>query len=169
LSKVRNNIVFGVGGAVVDLVVIGEAPGREEDLRGEPFVGEAGQMLDKMVENVLRLKRSEIYILNVLKCRPPENRDPEPAEIDACRPFLDAQLDILRPKVILALGRYATQVLLRTTQGIRALRGRWQIHKGIPVMPTYHPAYLLRNPSEKRDTFEDLLVLKKRLDEIRRV
>lgn len=164
LSRGRKNIVFGTGNPSAAVVVVGEAPGRDEDATGEPFVGAAGQMLDRMVENVLKLRRQDVYIMNVLKCRPPDNRDPMPEEVAACRPFFDAQIAAIRPRVILSLGRVATQVLLDTTQGIRSLRGQWQVYRGIPVMPTYHPAYLLRTPEDKKITLKDLLALKERLD-----
>lgn len=164
LASGRTRLVFGTGSPTAEVVIVGEAPGREEDLQGEPFVGAAGQMLDRMIENVLGRKRSDVYILNVVKCRPPENRDPEPAEITACRGFLDSQVLAIRPKVILALGRFAAQVLLDTPRGIKALRGRWGAYRGIPVMPTFHPAYLLRTPEDKRLTLEDLIALKQRLD-----
>jgi uracil-DNA glycosylase family 4 len=145
------------------LVIVGEAPGFHEDQQGEPFVGPAGEMLDRMIENVLGSSRESVYIMNVLKCRPPENRDPEPGEVAACREFFDAQLNVIRPKAILALGRYAAQSLLDSTRGIKALRGQWGDYRGIPVMPTFHPAYLLRQPQDKRLTLEDLLALKRRL------
>ncbi len=164
LHQGRDNIVFGVGDPGARLVVVGEAPGFHEDKQGEPFVGPAGQMLDRMLVNVLGLQRAEAYIMNVLKCRPPDNRDPEPPEVAACRPFFDAQLNVIRPTAILALGRYATQSLLDSSRGIKALRGRWGDYRGIPVMPTFHPAYLLRQPQDKRLTLQDLMALKRRLD-----
>jgi len=165
LHRQRSEIVFGVGDPKARLVVVGEAPGFHEDRQGEPFVGPAGQMLDKMLVNVLGLQRSQSYIINVLKCRPPDNRDPEPSEVDACRPFFDAQINVIRPAVILALGRFATQSLLDNQRGIKAQRGQWGDYRGIPVMPTFHPAYLLRNPSDKRLTLQDLLSVKRRLEE----
>jgi uracil-DNA glycosylase family 4 len=165
LHRGRSNIVFGVGDPRARLVVVGEAPGFHEDQQAEPFVGPAGQMLDRMLVNVLSLKREQVYIMNVLKCRPPDNRDPEPPEVQACRPFFDAQLNIIRPRAILALGRFATQSLLDTPQGIMGLRGRWGSYRKIPVMPTFHPAYLLRKPQDKRLTLQDLLALKERLEE----
>ncbi len=164
LHRGRAQLVFGVGDPTADLVVVGEAPGFHEDQQGEPFVGPAGQMLDRMLVNVLKLRREQVYIMNVLKCRPPDNRDPEPDEVAACRPFFDAQLNVIRPRLILSLGRYASQSLLGTTQGIKALRGRWGEYRSIPVMPTFHPAYLLRQPQDKRLTFQDLLTLKERLE-----
>lgn len=165
LCEKRKKLVFGVGSPTARLVVVGEAPGAREDELGEPFVGPAGEMLDRMLENVLGLTRREVYILNVVKCRPPENRDPEPVEVAACRPFLDAQIDAISPRLILAVGRIAAQTLLGTSQGISGLRGRWHQFRGrIPLMPTFHPAYLLRTPSEKRKTLEDLLLVKQKLD-----
>jgi uracil-DNA glycosylase len=164
LARGRSNIVFGVGSPQASLVVVGEAPGFHEDRQGEPFVGPAGQMLDRMLANVLGLQREQVYIMNVLKCRPPDNRDPEPDEVASCRPFFDAQLNIIRPQAILALGRYATQSLLDSPRGIKATRGRWASYRGIAVMPTFHPAYLLRQPQDKRLTLQDLLSLKERLE-----
>ena len=167
LASGRRSIVFGVGDPDADLVVIGEAPGYHEDQQGEPFVGAAGQMLDKMIENVLGLSRQQhVYILNMVKCRPPRNRDPEPAEIEACRPFLEGQLQAIRPKVMLVLGRVALQALFLTNDRITRARGRWRTYHDIPVMPTFHPAYLLRNPADKRKTFDDLKALKERYDSL---
>lgn len=163
LHRGRTQLVFGAGSLDAPLVVVGEAPGFHEDQQGVPFVGVAGEMLDRMIENVLGLTRAQVFIMNVIKCRPPENRDPRPEEILACRPFFDAQLNIIRPRAILALGRYAAQSLLDTPIGIKALRGRWGVYRGIPVMPTFHPAYLLRQPDDKKHTLQDLLALKRRL------
>jgi DNA polymerase len=171
LCKTRQNIVFGVGSPDADLVVVGEGPGAQEDAQGEPFVGQAGQMLDKMLENVLGLTRQQAYILNVVKCRPPRNRNPHPDEIAACRPFLEGQLAALRPKVILVLGAVAYKTLMNTEQGITRARGRWHIWRdprtdeAIPVMPTFHPAYLLRRPEDKGKTFADLKATRARYDE----
>ena len=164
LCKTRKNIVFGVGSAEADLVVVGEGPGAQEDQQGEPFVGPAGQMLDKMLQHVLGLSRAEAYILNVVKCRPPRNRNPLPEEVDACRPFMNQQLSAIEPKVILVLGSVAYKTLLNTAQGITRARGRWHIwrdpvtDRAIPVMPTFHPSYLLRayNKEAKRMAWEDL-------------
>lgn len=168
LCKGRNTIVFGVGDPSADLVIVGEGPGAQEDQRGEPFVGPAGQMLDKMLENVLGLKRSQVYILNVVKCRPPGNRNPSPEEIAACRPFLEGQLAALQPRVMLVLGSVAFKALMDATRGITGARGRWHIYRSpgleVPVMPTFHPAYLLRTPGDKRKTFEDLKALRVRYD-----
>ena len=166
LCSDRTNLVFGVGDAAADLVIVGEGPGFEEDLKGEPFVGPAGQMLDKMLENVLGLPRARVYICNVVKCRPPNNRNPLPDEIAACRPFLERQILAVAPKVILALGNVPMKTLLGTEVGITKVRGTWHEWRGIPLLPTFHPAYLLRNPSEKRKVFEDLKVLNIRYDEL---
>ena len=151
----RINIVFGVGNPAAELVFIGEAPGFHEDKQGEPFVGKAGGLLDKMID-AMGLARSDVYILNIIKCRPPGNRDPEPDEMAACEPFLIRQLAALEPKIIVALGRYAAQALLRDTTGITKMRGKWRTYQGVRVMPTFHPAYLLRNPAAKRPCWNDL-------------
>ncbi len=166
LCQGRRSIVFGVGDAEADLMIIGEGPGQEEDLSGEPFVGPAGQMLDRMLENVLSLGRSQVYIANVVKCRPPGNRNPLPDEVAACRPFLDRQIRAVRPKVLLVLGSVAWKTLFPTETGIKSARGQWREWEGIPTMPTFHPAYLLRSPEEKRWTFEDLKALRARYDEL---
>lgn len=164
LCRTRKSIVFGVGNPGARLVIIGEAPGAREDELGEPFVGAAGEMLDRMLQNVLGLTRADVYILNVIKCRPPENRDPTPEEIGHCRPFMERQLQAIAPGVMLTVGRIAAQTLLGTTRGIGGLRGHWHLYQGrIPLMPTFHPAYLLRSPGEKRKTFEDLLLVKEKL------
>lgn len=166
LAKGRRSIVFGVGSPDADLVVVGEAPGSEEDRRGEPFVGPAGQMLDKMLENVIGLPRSSVYILNIVKCRPPKNRNPLPDEVAACMPFLRAQIEALEPKLLLVLGTVAYKSLFDTTQGITRARGIWKDYQGIPTLPTFHPAYLLRKPEDKRFTFEDLKAVRTRYDEL---
>lgn len=162
LSKKRQHIVFGGGNERARLVFVGEAPGREEDKQGIPFVGEAGHLLDRMLF-AMGLQRDDIYICNVQKCRPPNNRDPQPDEIAACEPFLVRQLAAIRPRVIVTLGRFAAQTLLREKQAISRLRGRWHAYEGIPLMPTYHPAYLLRNPASKREVWEDLKQVMSRL------
>lgn len=168
LCESRRNIVFGVGTPTARLVVIGEAPGAQEDRRGEPFVGPAGQMLDKMLERVLGLSRSEVYIANVIKCRPPGNRNPSPDEIARCKPFLDAQLRTIQPDLALVLGSVAFRTVFGTSQGIKRNRGQWRDlavgDRTIRAMPTFHPAYLLRQPAEKRLTFQDLQALKGALD-----
>jgi DNA polymerase len=151
----RTQIVFGVGNARAPLMFVGEAPGEEEDKRGEPFVGRAGQLLTKIIE-AIGLTRDQVYIANVIKCRPPGNRNPEPDEVAACEPFLFRQIDTIRPKVIVPLGKFAAQCLLKTTDPITRLRGRTFEYRGATLIPTFHPAYLLRNPSAKREVWEDM-------------
>lgn len=155
LSQTRQKIVFGVGPALAPLMFIGEAPGADEDRQGEPFVGRAGELLDKMIE-AMGWGRGDVYIANVLKCRPPGNRNPEPDEVAACRPFLDAQIGAVRPRIIVTLGRPAANVVLGNDAPISALRGRFHEHRGVRVMPTFHPAFLLRQPERKRDAWSDL-------------
>jgi len=162
LGEKRTNLVFGVGNANADIAFVGEAPGRDEDLRGEPFVGEAGQLLTKIVL-AMGLAREDVYICNVLKCRPPNNRNPQPDEIESCEPFLLRQLQAISPKVIVALGTFAAQTLLRTREPISRLRGRFHDYHGIPLMPTFHPAYLLRNPAMKREVWDDMKTVLKKL------
>lgn len=156
----RTRLVFGVGNPSARLVFVGEGPGGDEDVQGEPFVGRAGQLLTKMIE-AMGFARSEVYIANVVKCRPPNNRDPEPDEIEACEPFLKAQIAAIRPQVIVALGRFAVQTLLRDGTPISRQRGRWREYAGVKLMPTFHPAYLLRNPAEKKAAWEDLQLVMK--------
>ena len=151
----RKQIVFGVGNPSADLMFAGEAPGRDEDIQGEPFVGRAGQLLTKMIE-AMGHTRESVYIANVIKCRPPENRNPEPDEVAACEPFLFRQVELIKPKVIVALGKFAAQTLLKTTDPISKLRGRAYKYGGAHLVPTFHPAYLLRNPPAKKDAWEDL-------------
>jgi len=155
LAPLRKNLVFGVGNPSADLVFVGEAPGADEDAQGEPFVGKAGQLLTKMIE-AMGYSRADVYICNVLKCRPPGNRDPEPDEVAQCEPFLKRQLAAIRPRMIVALGRFAVQCLLRDDSPISRLRGNMRSYEGIPLMPTFHPAYLLRDPSKKKLAWEDL-------------
>jgi DNA polymerase len=155
LNLKRRNIVFGVGSPKAELVFVGEGPGEEEDRQGIPFVGAAGQLLTKMIE-AMGFSRSEVYICNVVKCRPPGNRNPEPDEIAACEPFLKAQLQSLKPRVIVTLGKFAAQTLLRESTAITRLRGKWREYCTIPLMPTFHPAYLLRQPDEKKLVWDDL-------------
>jgi len=162
LAKGRHNLVFGVGNPKAELVFVGEGPGEDEDLQGEPFVGRAGQLLTKMIE-AMGFARSDVYIANVVKCRPPGNRNPEPDEIEACEPYLRAQLAAIRPKVIVALGKFAAQTLLRDGTPISKLRGRWFAYEGVRLMPTFHPAYLLRSPDEKKKAWEDLQLVMKEL------
>src|SRR5215212_7479176 len=148
----RKQIVFGVGNPTADIMFVGEAPGADEDAQGVPFVGRAGQLLTKMIE-AMGFTRDEVYIANVLKCRPPGNRDPQPDEVEQCEPFLFRQIDLVKPKVIVALGKFAAQCLLRTNEPITRLRGREYKYRDAILMPTYHPAYLLRNPSAKREVW----------------
>ena len=151
----RTQVVFGVGSADADLMFVGEAPGADEDLQGEPFVGRAGQLLTKIIE-AIGLRRDQVYIANVIKCRPPGNRNPEPDEVDSCEPFLFRQIDAIKPKVIIALGKFAAQSLLKTSDPITRLRGRVFNYRGASLIPTFHPAFLLRNPSAKREVWEDM-------------
>lgn len=162
LHKGRKTIVFGTGNPSARLVFVGEGPGAEEDVQGEPFVGKAGQLLTKMIE-AMGLSREEVYICNLVKCRPPNNRDPEPDEVAACEPFLIEQLGAVRPEIIVTLGKYASQTLLREVTPITRLRGNWRKYQGVAVMPTFHPAYLLRNPAEKRAAWADLQAVMKML------
>lgn len=155
LSAKRTHIVFGEGDPNARLVFVGEGPGFEEDRSGHPFVGPAGQLLTKIIE-ALKLSRDQVYICNVIKCRPPGNRNPATEEIAACRPFLERQIDAIRPEAICTLGTFAAQTLLNTQQPISKLRGRFHTYNGIRLMPTYHPAYLLRNPEQKRAVWEDM-------------
>jgi uracil-DNA glycosylase family 4 len=159
LWKSRTQTVFGVGNPDADLVFVGEAPGRDEDLQGEPFVGVAGQLLTKIL-GAIGFAREDVYICNVLKCRPPNNRDPQPDEVEACEPYLLQQLSIIQPKVICALGRHAAYSLLGTTESLARLRTRVHDYHGIPLVVTYHPAALLRNPQWKRPTWEDVQKLR---------
>ena len=164
LCQGRKTIVFGVGNPHARLVLVGEAPGREEDEKGEPFVGEAGRLLDRILF-AMGLERDEVYICNVEKCRPPGNRDPLPEEIAACEPFLQRQLAAIRPALIVTLGKFAAQTLLRDQSPISRLRGQWREYQSIPLMPTFHPAYLLRNPAGKREVWEDMKQVLRRLRE----
>lgn len=155
LCEGRNRVVFGVGNPEADLVFVGDTPGREEDVQGEPFVGEAGKLLDRILV-AMGLERSQVYICNVIKCRPPKNRDPLTDEIATCEPFLVRQLELIKPRMIVSLGKFSAQTLLQSEEDISRLRGKWHSYQGIPLMPTYHPAYLLRNPVSKRDVWEDM-------------
>jgi DNA polymerase len=155
LHKGRTKIVFGVGNPKAELMFVGEGPGHDEDVQGEPFVGRAGKLLTQMIE-AMGLRREDVYIANVVKCRPPDNRLPEKDEIATCSPFLMRQIDVIRPKVICCLGSCAAQTLLATTQGISRFRGEWFDFRGTKLIPTYHPAYLLRNPAAKSDVWKDL-------------
>ncbi len=155
----RQQIVFGVGNPDADLMFVGEAPGADEDIQGIPFVGRAGQLLTKIIE-AIDLKRDDVYIANVIKCRPPGNRNPELDEIAQCEPFLFRQVDSIKPKVIVTLGKFAAQTLLRTEDPISRIRGRIFDYRGAKLVPTFHPAYLLRNPSSKRDVWEDMKLVR---------
>ena len=162
LSETRTQIVFGAGSPVADLMFVGEAPGMEEDRQGIPFVGRAGALLTKIIE-AINLKREDVYIANVLKCRPPENRNPLPTEILTCESYLIKQIELIKPKVICALGKFAAQTLLRSAEPITRLRGKFFDYHGAKLMPTFHPAYLLRNSSGKRAVWEDMKKIRKEL------
>lgn len=156
----RRQVVFGVGNPDANLMIVGEAPGADEDIKGEPFVGRAGQLLTKIIE-AIDLKREDVYIANVIKCRPPGNRNPEPIEVETCSPFLMRQIEIVRPRVIVALGTFSAQLLLATDAPISRLRGRVHDYRdGIKLVPTFHPAYLLRSPDKKRDVWEDMKIVR---------
>ena len=156
LAPRRINLVFGVGNPNAELMFVGEGPGADEDARGEPFVGRAGQLLTDIIERGMGIRRADVYICNVIKCRPPDNRNPEPDEVAACEPFLFRQIDIVRPRVIVGLGTFAVQAVLKVKIPISKLRGNWQDFRGIRFMPTFHPAYLLRNPADKRLVWADI-------------
>jgi len=160
LAAERTHIVFGAGDSRAKLVFVGEGPGYEEDQRAEPFVGAAGRLLTRIIE-AIKLTRERVYICNIVKCRPPGNRNPEPDEIDTCFPFLERQIAAIQPDFICALGTVAAKTVLQTDQPISRLRGRFHAYKGLRVLPTYHPAYLLRNPDKKRDVWEDMKMLMK--------
>ena len=164
LHSTRTHIVYGVGNPRADLMFVGEAPGRDEDQQGIPFVGRAGQLLTKIIE-AIDLQRDEVYITNVIKCRPPSNRNPEPDEIQTCQPFLFAQIDAVQPKVIVALGAFAVRTLLQRDDAISRLRGRVFDYRGAKLVPTFHPAYLLRSPDKKRDVWEDMKTVRSILRE----
>ena len=165
LSQKRKNIVFGVGSSRADLMFVGEAPGADEDAQGIPFVGRAGQLLTRIIESI-GLSRDQVYIANILKCRPPGNRDPEAEEVETCEGFLFQQIQSVSPKVMVALGRYAAQTLLRTETPISRMRGQFFEFAGGVLIPTYHPAYLLRNPSAKRQVWEDMKAVRAKLKEL---
>lgn len=164
LCSGRTHLVFGVGNPRAKLMFVGEGPGRDEDLQGEPFVGRAGQLLTDIITKGIGLKRADVYIANVVKCRPPDNRNPEPDEVAACEPFLKKQIELIAPEIIVALGKFAVQTLLQSKAPITKLRGHWHSYHGIKLMPTFHPAYLLRNPADKKLVWEDI---KKVIQEIR--
>ncbi len=166
LHKGRQTVVFGVGNPNADLMFIGEGPGYEEDRQGLPFVGPAGQLLTKIIE-AIQLTREDVYIANIVKCRPPSNRDPEPEEIATCRPFLERQVSSIKPRVICTLGRVATQAMLSTEKALGRVRGQVFSFGDAALVPTYHPAFLLRDPSKKRDCWEDMKLIRALLDERR--
>lgn len=166
LSQQRSNVVFGSGDINADLVIVGEAPGAEEDKQGLPFVGRAGKLLTDILK-AINFSREEVYICNILKCRPPENRNPMPDEINNCEPYLFTQLKIIKPKLILALGTFASQTLLRSKEPLGKLRGRFHTYEGIKMMVTYHPAALLRNPNWKKPTWEDVKMLRAEYDKMK--
>jgi uracil-DNA glycosylase len=165
LCSGRTHLVFGVGNPRANLMFVGEGPGRDEDLQGEPFVGRAGQLLTDIITKGIGLRREDVYIANVVKCRPPDNRNPEPDEVAACEPFLKKQIELISPEIIVGLGKFAVQTLLQTKMPITKLRGNWHTYHGIKLMPTFHPAYLLRNPADKKLVWEDI---KKVIKEMRR-
>lgn len=163
LASTRTQIVFGSGNPDARILFVGEGPGRDEDRQGLPFVGRAGELLTDIIQKGMKIDRSDVYICNVVKCRPPDNRNPEPEEVAACSPFLIQQIEAVRPEVIVALGKFAAQTLLESATPITRLRGRWHEYQGIPLMPTFHPAHLLRNPSYKRQVWEDIKQVMQRL------
>jgi DNA polymerase len=163
LHEGRTQTVFARGNPAAELFFVGEGPGADEDRLGEPFVGESGQLLDRMVA-AMGFSRDDIYVANIVKCRPPKNRTPEPEESSACIPYLHEQIALVRPKVIVALGATAMKGLLSTSMGIKSMRGQWRLYRGtIPVMPTFHPAYLLRDPNAKADVWKDLKAVLERM------
>jgi DNA polymerase len=166
LAPKRTNIVFGSGNPNAELVFVGEAPGFDEDKQGLPFVGKAGQLLTKIIESI-DIKRDDVYICNVLKCRPPDNRNPEPDEVMSCNPFLKKQLATIRPKIVCCLGTFAAQTVMQTTAPISKLRGKFHDIDGIRVIATFHPAYLLRSPDKKRDVWEDMKQIRAELFRLR--
>jgi uracil-DNA glycosylase len=162
LHRGRTHVVFGVGNPHAELMFVGEAPGRDEDLQGEPFVGRAGQLLTRIIE-AIGMKRQDVYIANVIKCRPPNNRNPEEDEIARCEPYLMRQIALVQPRLIVALGTFAAQTLLKTKLPISQLRGRFHTYQGVKLMPTFHPAFLLRNPERKRAVWEDMQMVQREL------
>ena len=162
LSQCRHSVVFGVGNPRAEIMFVGEAPGRDEDLQGEPFVGRAGELLTKIIA-AMGFKREDVYIANVLKCRPPENRTPLPDEVTNCLPYLQSQIELIKPKLIVALGATAVRGLLDVQLGITKMRGHWYTFRDIPIMPTFHPAYLLRNPAAKKEVWDDMKAVLEKL------
>jgi DNA polymerase len=167
LSKGRKTVVAGEGNPDALLVFIGEAPGQEEDKQGRPFVGEAGQLLTDIIVKGMKLQREDVYICTIVKCRPPDDRPPEPDEIAACEGFLLRQIAAIKPRIIVALGRAAAQTMMKTKEGITSLRGKWGAYQGIPVMPTFHPAHLLRKPSDKKAVWEDIRKVMAEIEKIK--
>ena len=167
LAAGRTNVVFGVGDPHADLMFVGEAPGRDEDLKGEPFVGRSGQLLDRLMREEIGLGRGQCYIGNVLKCRPPDNRNPEPDEVAMCNPFLKRQLAAIRPMIVCCLGTFAAQTVLQTGASISKLRGKFLDMDGMRVIATFHPAYLLRSPDKKREVWEDMKQIRAELFRLR--
>ena len=165
LHRGRTHVVFGVGNPHAELMFVGEAPGRDEDLQGEPFVGRAGQLLTRIIE-AIGMQRQDVYIANVIKCRPPNNRNPEADEISRCEPYLIRQIALVKPRLIVALGTFAAQMLLKTKLPISQLRGRFHTYQGVRVMPTFHPAFLLRNPERKRAVWEDMQMVQRELRQL---
>ncbi len=165
LAKSRKTVVFGTGNADARLMFVGEAPGFDEDQQGLPFVGKAGQLLTKIIESI-GMKREDVFIANVLKCRPPGNRNPLPEEVMNCQPYLKKQIEIIQPLIICALGKFAVQTLLQTDSSISRIRGQWNMYEGVKVMPTFHPAYLLRNPADKRKVWEDMKMIRDTLKQL---
>src|SRR5215475_9294153 len=165
LHRGRTHVVFGVGNPHAELMFVGEAPGRDEDLQGEPFVGRAGQLLTRIIE-AIGMQRQDVYIANVIKCRPPNNRNPEADEIAHCEPYLIRQLALVKPRLIVALGTFAAQTLLKTKLPISQLRGRFHFYQGVQLMPTFHPAFLLRNPERKRAVWEDMQMVQRELRQL---
>jgi DNA polymerase len=165
LHSGRTHVVFGIGNPNAKLMFVGEGPGRDEDLKGEPFVGRAGQLLTDIITKGMGLTRDDVYIANVVKCRPPQNRNPEPDEVASCEPFLKKQIELIRPTIIVALGKFAVQALLQSKVPITRLRGNWHTYMGIKLMPTFHPAYLLRNPADKKLVWEDIKKVMKEMQQ----
>lgn len=168
LHKGRKTLVFGEGNPNAALVFVGEGPGQEEDEQGRPFVGAAGQLLTDIIVKGMKLKREDVYICNIVKCRPPDNRNPETDEILACEPFLIKQLRAIKPKIIIGLGSVAVKTLLKTKESITSLRGKWRDYQGIPLMPTFHPAYLLRKPADKKLVWDDIQKVMKEMEKVGR-
>jgi uracil-DNA glycosylase family 4 len=166
LHRGRTHVVFGVGNPHAELMFAGEAPGRDEDQQGEPFVGRAGQLLTRIIE-AIGMKRQDVYIANVIKCRPPNNRNPEEDEIARCEPYLIRQIELVKPRLIVALGTFAAQTLLKTRLPISQLRGRFHTYQGVKLMPTFHPAFLLRNPERKRAVWEDMQAVQRELRQLK--